>query len=265
MSKGSVSFEGLDPITGFPEEVSGAITAISRDMESTENDTDLSCPSNSLFSYSMPHVIIADDHFDDYDEFEERPLSDSDDDNDSSKVGPKMYSSKGFNNLKPELKCDPSLSIYPIISVGEKLPCAPIVYRGQTISINDSFGGSIGVVIGAIGAFNPICTEMHLPGFRDLAPEFAALNVELFCLTVNDPFVTRAWRRWLKISTEITFLCDPAGSLCRRLGILEDYSSTGLGFRCKRCAIITGPRSIVRWIGFDEESFAPSVLRNVKK
>lgn len=45
--------------------------------------------------------------------------------------------------------------------------------------------------------------------------------------------------------------------------LLEDFSSVGMGQRCRRCSMIVGPESVVRWVGFESEAFASNVLREL--
>lgn len=58
----------------------------------------------------------------------------------------------------------------------------------------DLFKGKRVVVFGLPGAFTPVCSASHLPGFVAKADEVKAKGIDdILCLTVNDFFVTKAW------------------------------------------------------------------------
>lgn len=55
------------------------------------------------------------------------------------------------------------------------------------------------VMFGLPGAYTPVCSASHLPGFVAKAAELKAQGVdEIVCISVNDPFVMQAWgkRAW---------------------------------------------------------------------
>ena len=50
------------------------------------------------------------------------------------------------------------------------------------------------IIFGVPGAFTPTCSEKHLPGFINLYNQFQAKGIhDIYCLSVNDVFVMKAW------------------------------------------------------------------------
>lgn len=150
---------------------------------------------------------------------------------------------------------------YDIVKPGDVLPSGKVLYQNSVVDICDVFNDKTGVILGVLGAFYPVCGEIHLRGFLDQVQEFHKRGIrDLVCITVNDPYVVKAWKATLGITDQIIFLCDTSGALCHRLGILKDHASEGLGYRCRRSALIVGPKCVVRWVGLDAAAYVPNVL-----
>jgi len=50
------------------------------------------------------------------------------------------------------------------------------------------------VIFGVPGAFTPGCSKTHLPGYVEQADDLKSKGIkEIFCISVNDPFVMAAW------------------------------------------------------------------------
>ena len=68
----------------------------------------------------------------------------------------------------------------------------------RKVSSQQLFGGKKVLLIGVPGAFAPVCTTKHLPGFLDHASDIKQKGVDDVCvMAVNDPFVMREWARSL--------------------------------------------------------------------
>ena len=81
------------------------------------------------------------------------------------------------------------------------------------------------VLFSVPGAFTPTCSAKHLPGFLTYASAFKEKKIdEIVCLSVNDPFVMKAWCDANKAGNDIIFIAD--GSM---------YS---LGIRSQRFAMV---------------------------
>ena len=85
------------------------------------------------------------------------------------------------------------------IAVGEKLPEATLSADGrrtgpEAVALADKLKGRKVVIFGLPGAYTGTCTTAHVPSFIRTAPKFAAKGVdEIICVSVNDPFVMKAW------------------------------------------------------------------------
>ena len=64
------------------------------------------------------------------------------------------------------------------------------------VSTWDVFAGERVLIFSLPGAFTPTCSTYQLPDFENLAPEFFEEGIDsIYCITVNDAFVTNAWAR----------------------------------------------------------------------
>ncbi len=109
----------------------------------------------------------------------------------------------------------------------------------ETISTRELFAGCRAVLFGVPGAFTPVCSNEHLPGFVRRAEELAGRGVErIVCVAVNDPFVMAAWGRLADAGERVEMLSDADGDLARALGLELDLSEIGLGVRCRRFAAL---------------------------
>ena len=95
------------------------------------------------------------------------------------------------------------------------------------------------VLFSVPGAFTPTCSAKHLPGFITYASAFKEKKVDMIvCLSVNDPFVMKAWSEANKAGKDITFLADGNASFSDALGLTFDGSLYALGKRSQRFAMI---------------------------
>jgi glutaredoxin-like protein len=88
------------------------------------------------------------------------------------------------------------------------------------------------------GAFTPTCSNMHVPRFNALADAFRHSGIdEIYCLSVNDPFVMQAWRND-QHAENIRFISDPDARFTEAMGMLTDHGAEGLGKRSWRYSMI---------------------------
>ncbi|OBA28397.1 Redoxin, partial [Hanseniaspora valbyensis NRRL Y-1626] len=82
------------------------------------------------------------------------------------------------------------------------------------------------LVIQVPGAFSPACSQSHIPGYVAKLKEFKAKGVDqILVTTVNDPFVTKAWKDLLKLdpATEaipLRIFSDSKGAFANFSGLL---------------------------------------------
>ncbi|MEO6984596.1 MAG: peroxiredoxin [Paralcaligenes sp.] len=89
------------------------------------------------------------------------------------------------------------------------------------------------------GAFTPTCSNKHLPGFLELSDKLKAKGVdEVWCVSVNDPFVMGAWGREQGANGRVRMLADGSAEWTRKLGLDLDLSDHGLGVRSRRFSAI---------------------------
>lgn len=127
-----------------------------------------------------------------------------------------------------------------MIQIGDRLPEQEFTFiteSGKTTATGvELFGGRKVVIFAVPGAFTPTCSQAHLPGFVVLADQFKSKGVDLFCLSVNDAFVMRAWQQ-AQNAGAITMLADGAGRFVQALGLDKDTGEFG-GLRAQRFALV---------------------------
>ncbi|MGK4475752.1 peroxiredoxin [Aeromonas molluscorum] len=128
-----------------------------------------------------------------------------------------------------------------MISVGQSLPAGEFTIftteGKQTLDTQALFAGKKVVLFAVPGAFTPTCSNAHLPGYVVKADEFSAKGVDaIYCLSVNDAFVMKAWGE-AQNAQAITMLADGDASWTRALGLEKETGSFG-GVRAQRFALI---------------------------
>ncbi|XP_059646757.1 peroxiredoxin-2E, chloroplastic [Cornus florida] len=132
------------------------------------------------------------------------------------------------------------------ISVGDKLPESTLSYFDaadelQTVTVSDLTKSKKAILFAVPGAFTPTCSQKHLPGFVEKAAELKSKGVDtIACISVNDAFVMKAWKKDLKIGDEVLLLSDGNGDFTKALGVELDLSDKpiGLGVRSRRYALL---------------------------
>jgi peroxiredoxin (alkyl hydroperoxide reductase subunit C) len=137
-----------------------------------------------------------------------------------------------------------------MIAVGQKLPNATLyefydeATEGCAIGPNafevekETAGKKI-VIFALPGAFTPTCSAKHVPGYVEHFDAIKAKGVdEIWCISVNDPFVMGAWGRDLKVGKKIRMLGDGSAEFTKKMGIELDLIARGMGVRSDRYAMI---------------------------
>jgi glutaredoxin/glutathione-dependent peroxiredoxin len=137
--------------------------------------------------------------------------------------------------------------------------------RPIPLPASDLFAPNKTVVLVSIpGAFTPVCSSKHIPGFITKAREIRAAGADtIACMAVNDAFVLGAWMKELGGLGSIKVAADGNAEFSKAIGMDADFSSRGLGVRSKRFAMIVR-NGEVRYLGIDgedlKESHAEAVL-----
>ena len=130
------------------------------------------------------------------------------------------------------------------ISVGDSLPEVSMVQMGaegpEAVALADKLKGRKVALFAVPGAFTPTCHSAHVPSFIRTKAEFDAKGVdEIICVSVNDPFVMKAWGEATGASEAgITMLADPESAFTTAIGMNFDAPPAGLMARSKRYAMI---------------------------
>lgn len=130
-----------------------------------------------------------------------------------------------------------------MIKIGDALPEATFVTATadgpDPIESKALFDGKTVVMFAVPGAFTPTCHLNHMPGFVENVDALKAKGVDtIACLSVNDPFVMKAWGEATGALGKITMIADGSADYVKALGLDLDLSARGLGMRAKRFAMI---------------------------
>jgi peroxiredoxin len=107
-------------------------------------------------------------------------------------------------------------------------------YRWQDLTTDEVFSGRNVVLFALPGAFTPVCSSAHAPGYQARYPDFRQLGVdEVVCLSVNDAFVMRQWAERLDLD-DLLMLPDGNAEFTRKMGMLVRKENLGFGLRSWR-------------------------------
>ncbi|QWD16386.1 peroxiredoxin [Polynucleobacter paneuropaeus] len=166
-----------------------------------------------------------------------------------------------------------------MIAVGQKLPNATLyefideategcAMGPNTFEVEKLTAGKKIVIFALPGAFTPTCSAQHVPGYLAHYDALKAKGVdEIWCISVNDPFVMGAWGRDLKVGKKIRMFGDGSAEFTKKLGMEFDLIARGLGVRSQRYAMIVQD-GVVKTLDLEapgkfEVSDAASVLKQL--
>lgn len=130
-----------------------------------------------------------------------------------------------------------------MISEGKTLPGGTVLQIGadgpQAVAMAAKLKGRKVILFGLPGAYTGTCSTLHVPSFIRTKAGFDAKGVdEIICMSVNDPFVMKAWAAATGADKAgITFLADADGSFTKALGMQFSLPAIGLIDRSKRYAL----------------------------
>ena len=117
-------------------------------------------------------------------------------------------------------------------------------------NISDSTSTFIGqnkkiIVFGVPGAFTSTCSNKHFPSYINLHEDLKIKGISsIYCLSVNDPSVMKAWQAQYPEGSKIIMIADGNADLTKSLELDKDYSSSFMGLRSKRFSLISDNNKI---------------------
>jgi len=137
-----------------------------------------------------------------------------------------------------------------MIKVGDKLPTGTlqefVEVEGNgcsigpnTFPIDKLTAGKKIAIFGLPGAFTPTCSAKHVPGYVEKADDFKKAGVdEIWCISVNDPFVMGAWGRDQKTAGKVRMMADGSADFAKATGLTFDLTARGMGVRSQRYSML---------------------------
>ena len=109
----------------------------------------------------------------------------------------------------------------------------------QIKKLNEILGKHKIILFGVPGAFTSTCSKLHLPGFVANAEKIKAKGIKnIFCLSVNDPYVMNAWGEVNNACNKIKMLSDPYLFFTKAIGAEVDRNLKGMGVRSNRYTMV---------------------------
>jgi peroxiredoxin len=136
------------------------------------------------------------------------------------------------------------------IKIGDRLPEGTLSEFIETASegcalgpnkfnVSDLTKGKKIAIFGLPGAYTPTCSAQHVPGYVKYAADLKAKGVdEIWCISVNDPFVMGAWGRDQKAAGIVRMMADGSAVYTKALGLDADFSQHGMGTRSQRYSML---------------------------
>ena len=129
------------------------------------------------------------------------------------------------------------------ITIGSALPDATLLLKGangvEGVSMAGRLKGRKVVIFGLPGAFTGTCSTSHVPSFMRVADRLREKGVdEIICVSVNDPFVMKAWGEATGGAARgITFLSDGDASFTKAIGMEYTVPEEAFFDRSRRYAL----------------------------
>ena len=122
------------------------------------------------------------------------------------------------------------------------------------------------IIFGVPGAFTPLCSDQHLPGFIKLSDQLRSKGIQdIYCLSVNDAFVMKAWFKSYPTTSSIKGIADGNSDFSNAMNLSIDYSTNFMGKRCKRFALIAEKNNILELFVEKKGQYYASSAENILK
>ena len=137
-----------------------------------------------------------------------------------------------------------------MIKVGDTLPSATLQEYSEIegegcsigpnpVKVGQASAGKTIALFGLPGAFTPTCSAKHVPGYVEQAEALKAAGVdEIWCVSVNDPFVMGAWGREQKTAGKVRMMADGSAAFTNATGLTLDLTARGMGVRSQRFSML---------------------------
>ena len=137
-----------------------------------------------------------------------------------------------------------------MLKVGDKLPAGSlsefVEVEGNgcsigpnTFDVAKATAGKKIAVFALPGAFTPTCSAKHVPGYVEKADALKAAGVdEIWCVSVNDPFVMGAWGRDQHTAGKVRMMADGSADFAKATGLTLDLTTRGMGLRSNRYSML---------------------------
>ena len=144
-----------------------------------------------------------------------------------------------------------------MIKVGDPLPAVSLAEYSEVegngcsigpnpVDVQQAAAGKTIAVFAVPGAFTPTCSAKHVPSYLQNYDALKAAGVdEIWCLSVNDPFVMGAWARDQKTDGKVRMLADGDAAFAKATGLTLDLNGKGLGLRSNRYSMLVKDGKVV--------------------
>lgn len=125
-------------------------------------------------------------------------------------------------------------------------------FNPNTILSDTLFRNKRALLFGMPGAFHYTKGGVEaLPQIENLYDDFLETGIdEVYVTSVNDPWTMKEWFKINGITKPVPF-ADGNGDFARKIGMLNDFSSVGSGYRSLRYAMIVN-NGVVEWLLMEE-------------
>ena len=137
-----------------------------------------------------------------------------------------------------------------MIKVGDKLPAGKlqefIEVEGNGCSIGPNTfdvaaltAGKKVALFALPGAYTPTYSAKHVPGYVANADKLKEAGIdEIWCVSVNDPFVMGAWGRDQKTAGKVRMMADGSADFTKAVDLTLDLNARGMGLRSNRYSML---------------------------
>ena len=137
-----------------------------------------------------------------------------------------------------------------MLKIGDKLPAGSlsefVEVEGNgcsigpnTFDLEKATAGKKIAVFALPGAYTPTCSAKHVPSYLENADALKAAGVdEIWCVSVNDPFVMGAWGREQHTGGKVRMMADGSADFAKATGLTLDLTTRGMGLRSNRYSML---------------------------